>query len=356
MKKYYFFFVLILILGCSKDRAVDPLPSWNESVTKKAIIEFVKNSTEEGSKGFIQPEDRIATFDNDGTLWSEVPTVEVSFINSQLKQALARNPALMKKEPFRTVTRYGEKALTKLKMKDIIIIMTTALSGMTEDEFASQTRTFLQTAQHPKYRVPYQNLTYKPMTELVSYLQQRGFKVYICSGGDVAFMRVIAPEIYNIPPENVIGAYFADKAVDRAGKLVIMRTPKLITTNDQAEKPVNILQRIGRRPVFAAGNVRSGGDIEHLRYSSEGSLPSLQLMINHDDADREAAYSEPNNASLIAAKKFNWHVVSMKEDWKQIFNNLDTTNLTRVSKKEESKKLRAHLLPRRLSAKSEASR
>lgn len=332
-KIIFILFVSISFCSCTGKKITDPLPSWNDGSTKKAIIEFVENATTEGHKNFIQQEDRIATFDNDGTLWSEVPIAEVSFINNQLKQALARNPALMRKEPFRTITRDGEKALAKLKMKDIITIMTTALSGTTEEEFASQARTFLQTAQHPKYRVPYQNLTYKPMMELVSYLQHEGFKVYICSGGDVAFMRVIAPEIYNIPVENVIGSYFVDKTVERAGKLVIMRTAKLITTNDQAEKPVNILQRIGRRPVFAAGNVRNGGDIEHLRYSSEGTLPSLQLMINHDDADREAAYAEPNNASLIAAKKFNWHVVSIKSDWKQIFNNLDTTGLTKLSKK-----------------------
>lgn len=330
--------ILVLVLtttlaGCTK-KIIDPLPSWNEGPTKSSIIEFVENATNERNKNFIQPEDRIATFDNDGTLWSEVPTVEVAFINSQLKQALARKPSLMKKEPFRSVVRGGEAAVAKLKMTDIITLMTTALSGMTEDEFASQSRTFLQTNEHPKYRVPYQNMTFKPMTELVGYLQKAGFKVYICSGGDVTFMRVIAPEIYNIPPENVIGAYFADKTVERAGKLVLLRTPKLISTNDMAEKPVNIAQRIGRRPVFAAGNVRSGGDIEHLRYSSEGPLPSLQLMINHDDADREAAYGEANNASIIAAKKFNWHIVSIKNDWKQIFNDNANKGLTRVSKAE----------------------
>jgi len=310
---------------------MDPLPSWNEGATKSAILDFVKNATHEGSKGFIQLEDRIATFDNDGTLWSEVPTVEVAFINSQLKKTLATNTALRNKRPFNIVMKEGEAALTKLTMSDIITLMTTALAGMSEDEFAAQSKSFLETAQHPKYRVPYQNLTFKPMTELVTYLQENGFQVYVCSGGDKAFMRVIAPQIYGIAPENVIGAYFADKTVEKNGKLIVMRTPKLITTNDKDEKPANIVQFIGRRPVFAAGNVRNGGDIEHLRYSSEGPLPSLQLLVNHDDADREAAYAEPKGESLAAAKKFNWHVVSVKNDWKQVFQNLTQDGLSKVS-------------------------
>lgn len=324
---------IFIIVGCSKS-PLDPLPSWNEGATKKAIVDFVHNATQEGNKGFIQPEDRIATFDNDGTMWSETPTVEIEFIKSQLKKKMTTNPGLMKQEPFKSLTKGDEAALLKLKISDILKIMATAMTGMSEDEFADQALTFYKTAVHPRYRVPYQNLTYKPMTELVTYLQKAGFQIYICSGGDVALMRAVTPMIYGIPPEHVIGAYFVDKAVEKGDRLVLMRTPKLATTNDMAEKPVNILQRIGRRPVFAAGNVRTGGDIDHLRYSGEGALPSLQLMINHDDADREAAYAEKNGASLAAAKKFNWFVVSIKNDWKQIFSDssLETTKISQAAK------------------------
>ncbi|WP_413288192.1 HAD family hydrolase [Bdellovibrio sp. HCB337] len=327
--------LLMLLLGVlvACERApVDPLPSWNDGATKAAIIQFVAKVTDEKSDSFIAPEDRIATFDNDGTLWSEVPDAEVAFTEIRLRRILEKRPTLKKREPYKSLLAKSGSRTPHLSQKEVLDILALTHSGMSEDDFANEARGFFMFTQHPKYDVPYQNLTFKPMTELLSYLQSKDFKVYICSGGDLSFLRAIAPELYGVPPENIMGAFFVDTAGEKKGKMIFMRTEKIAGLNDREEKAINIYRHIGRRPIFAAGNIRNGGDIAHLRYSSEGTLPSLQILVNHDDPDREAAYGEKNNESLNAAKKYNWHVVSIKNDWKTVFPIVNGRGLGKMSK------------------------
>ncbi|WP_413586644.1 HAD family hydrolase [Bdellovibrio sp. HCB274] len=313
-----FLFYLAFFLNSSLAFAADPLPSWNEGDLKKSIVSFVREVTTEGPR-FVKPEDRIATFDNDGTLWSEVPTVEVEFTKVRLKDVLARNPAMKNKEPYRTLLREGKSALPHMTQKQILDIMAVTHSGMSEPDFTKEVQEFFKTALHPKLNVPYSQTAYQPMLELLSYLRENDFKLFICSGGDISFMRVVATEMYGIPSQNIIGSFFVDRTREVDGKLVVMRTSSLGMMNDKDGKPVSIVRHIGKRPILSVGNERSGGDIAHLRYSRESAGPNLQIMINHDDAERESAYTEKDGASLTAAKKFGFKVLSMKNDWKQIF-------------------------------------
>lgn len=322
MKRFSVFIFSFLLIGFSVSvpaAAADPLPSWNQGESKSAILKFVSDITSKSGTHFVKPEDRIATFDNDGTLWSEVPTVEVEFTKLRLREVLDKNPRLKKQEPYKTLLARGKEAVPFLTQKQILDIMARTHSGMTETEFREQVKDFFANTTHPKFQVPYTQTTYKPMLELISYLKDNGFQVFICSGGDTSFMRVVATDIYGIPSENVIGSYFVDKTIEQDGKLVIMRTSTLAMVNDGPNKPVGIMRQIGKRPIFSAGNERSGGDIAHLRFSSEGRNESLQLMINHDDPVREFAYQEKDRTSLLAAAKYHWQTVSIKNDWKQVF-------------------------------------
>jgi hypothetical protein len=312
-------YVLCLLIASAAWAKEDPLPSWREGQNKQSILKFVSEVTTEKGLGYVKPEDRIATFDNDGTLWSEVPTVEVEFAKVRLHDVLAKNPSLKQTEPYKSLLAKGKAAVPLLTQKQILDIMARTLSGMTEDEFTKEAREFYSKARHPKLNLPYSQTGYQPMIELMAYLRENNFKVFISSGGDISFMRIVANEMYNVPSENVIGSFFTDKTIEQNGKLIIQRTAQLGMMNDKEGKPVGIQRHIGKRPIFSAGNVRSGGDVEHLRYSSEGPGTTLQLMINHDDAEREAAYAEKDGRSLDAAKKYNWKVISMKNDWKDIF-------------------------------------
>jgi hypothetical protein len=312
-------YLLCLLMASTTWAKEDPLPSWHEGPTKQSILKFVSDVTTEKGSGFVKPEDRIATFDNDGTLWSEVPTVEVEFAKVRLAEVLQKDPSLKQIEPYKSLLAKGKAAVPLLTQKQILDILARTLSGMTEADFAKESREFYTKARHPKLNLPYSQTGYQPMIELMAYLRENNFKVFISSGGDTSFMRVVATEMYNVPSENIIGSYFTDKAVEQDGKLVIQRTSQLGMMNDKEGKPVGILRHIGKRPIFSAGNVRSGGDVEHLRYSSEGPGVTLQIMNNHDDAEREAAYEEKDGKSLAAAKKYGWKVISIKNDWKDVF-------------------------------------
>ncbi|WP_413583187.1 HAD family hydrolase [Bdellovibrio sp. HCB288] len=310
---------LIVFLWVGLVQAADPLPSWNEGNLKKEIISFVNDVTKENGSRYVRPEDRIATFDNDGTLWSEVPTIELEFTKYRIKEIIAANPALKKQEPYKSLLAKAAGADVKLTQKQILDIVARTHSGMSEEEFGKQVREFFKEARHPKLQVPYTQAVYQPMLELLAYLRENNFQIFISSGGEIAFMRQVAPEIYGVPTQNIIGSFFVDKTEEKNGRLQIMRTAQLGLLNDKGGKPVGIIRHIGKRPIISVGNERNGGDIEHLRFSSENPLPNFQIMVNHDDADREAAYSEKDNASLNASKKFGFKVLSMKNDWKQIF-------------------------------------
>jgi phosphoserine phosphatase len=313
------FIILSLLISQTLIAKADVLPTWKDGENKQAIIKFVEKVIDKKSPEYVKPEDRIATFDNDGTLWSEVPTVEVEFTKMRLKEMIQKDPKLAQKEPYKSLVMH-KKSPPKLNQKEMMEVFATTHAGMNENEFAQSVKGFFQQAKHPKLNVPYTQTAYKPMLELISYLKENEFSVFICSGGDTSFMRVVATEIYGIPSQNIIGTSLKDKTVEKDGKLSVIRTDKLDLLNDKEGKPVGINRQIGKRPIFAAGNVRSGGDIDHLRYSKEGALPSLQLMINHDDAKRESAYNEKDNQSLNMAKKYGWKIISIKDDWGDVFS------------------------------------
>ena len=297
--------------------ATDPLPSWNDGQLKQSIIEFVSKTTTEGSPDFIPVADRIATFDNDGTLWAEQPVIQGLFAFSRVKDVVEKNPSLKSKQPFRAVLEGDHEYLHKMEMEELVGLVMATHTGMNQQEFETKAQEFFATARHPKLGVPIANLVYKPQVELLQYLRANGFKTFICSGGTVELMRVIGEEYYGIPDEQVIGSTFKYTFDEESNS--IMREGALNSLDDKKEKPVNIQYHIGKRPVFACGNERSGGDIYMLRFSQGNKYPSYQLLVNHDDEAREFLYQEADSISLKWAKKYNWNVVSMKNDWKEIF-------------------------------------
>ncbi len=296
----------------------DPLPSWNEGDNKKAIIDFVKAVTTEGGSSFVNPGDRIATFDNDGTLWAEQPVIQLLFVFERVKQMAEGNPALKEQQPFKAIIENDREYLKTLSEADVIKLFVATQTGMTESEFAKEAARFFSSAQSPSGK-PISQLVYQPQLELLNFLRANGFKTFICSGGSVEFMRAISQQYYGIPPEQVIGTQFKYVYKDSSAVNDIVRQPALHSFNDKQEKPLNIQYFIGKRPILACGNEGGGGDIYMLRFSQGSSYPSLQLLINHDDKDREFYYQEKDNKSLDWAGKYNWHVVSMKNDWKTIF-------------------------------------
>ena len=321
---------IILVTSCNNnnqsdifDKAVseretmsDPLPSWNEGKLKQAIIGYVKKVTDSTTDAFIPAIDRIATFDNDGTLWAEKPIVQEVFVLYQLNKLIQKNPSLKNQQPFKAVLENDKTYLEKNKQAALQLVAATH-TGMTEDEFESSVKDFFSTAVYPGRNVPVRKIIYQPQIELLNYLRANGFKTFICSGGTVEFVRGISEELYGIPKYQVIGTTFKYKFNDST--VTIMREPSPFLINDKGGKPVGIQMHIGERPVFACGNEGGEGDIEMLMYSQSSKYPSFQLLINHDDAEREYAYSEKSNASINAATKNNWNIVSIKNDWKQVF-------------------------------------
>lgn len=300
----------------------DPLPSWNETKTKSNIIDFVTSVTDENSTLYVKPYDRIATFDNDGTLWCEVPTVQVAYTVDRVKEMIPSHPE-WKDEKIFTALIEGDKEYIDQDIaeggKGLMKVIAATNTGMTLEVFKKEVSDFFAKAEHPKFKVPFTKIYYVPMLELLNYLRANEFEVFICSGGGLDFMRVISYEVYGIPTQNVIGSFGKSKFEVTDGSDEIMKLPDLILINDKAGKPVGIDYFIGRKPIFSAGNVRSGGDIEMNEYCQSNSLPSIQLIVNHDDPVREFEYSEKGNESLDACAKYDWNVVSMKNDWKKIF-------------------------------------
>lgn len=303
----------------AKPARIDPLPSWNQGVVKQSIIDFVTRVTTKGSPDFVSVEDRIATFDNDGTLWAEQPTyIQVLFVLARLEDAAADDPTLRKKQPFKAALERDMTYLSQISEAEVMELLTATHSNTTQEQFEAEVRSFYETATHPTLKVPVTKVGYKPMRELLDYLRANGFQTWICSGGGIDFMRMITKQIYDIPPQQVIGSSGKKEFIDKDRTQVVWRLPAVARVNDKAGKPIGIDLHIGKRPVFAAGNVKSGGDIAMLTYSQQRS-PSFQLLINHDDAKREFAYQEKNNASLNAANANGWTVVSIKNDWKTVF-------------------------------------
>ncbi len=305
----------------------DPLSSWRDGAVKTAILDYVSQVTTEGSEGFIPPHDRIATFDNDGTLWCEQPYGQAMFVLGKVQDRVAAQPELAQ-NPVVTALMAEDRAYfaNPDALQELIQLLVTVSAGMTQAEFDRQASQYLATSLHPTYGVKYTALGYQPQRELLDYLSANGFQIWICTGGGIDFVRLISESMYGIPPYRVIGSAIKKEYRATDGLNDLWRLPELDLLNDKEGKPVGIDRTIGQPPVFACGNVRSGGDIAMLTYSQSAPYPSFQLLINHDDGDREFAYDEPDNASLNAARQYGWQVVSMKNDWRRIF-------ATEVSKK-----------------------
>lgn len=313
----------VVFTACTAQSA-DPLPSWNDGDVKLAISHFVTSITTEGSPNFVPPEQRIATFDNDGTLWSEQPVVQLEYVAYQIKKMSSQHPEWKSQDPYKAVLEGDKNYLVNDYLnnhgKGLHELVLATHAGMTAQDFDEMVLEFFNNAQHPKFKQMYSQTAYQPMLELLAYLRNNGFKTYLSSGGGIDFMRVIAMDTYGIVPENVIGSFAINSFEQVDGEWTIVKGTKNIFMHDGVTKPVGINLRIGRIPIFVAGNVRSGGDIGQLTYSQTNELPNFQLLINHDDEVREFAYAESDNASLDAAESGGWHVVSMKHDWQRIFS------------------------------------
>lgn len=297
----------------------DPLPSWNDGKIKKEIIAYVSKVTKEGSPDFIPVENRIATFDNDGTLWAEKPYVQELFAFYRVKKMIEANPELAQKQPFKAVVEKDKTYFEKGGEKALIELVAATHTGMTEDEFENSAKEFFASAQYPGKNVPIKQIRYQPQLELLNYLRANGFKTFIVTGGTVELVRVISADFYGIPKEQVVGTSFKYKFDDEAN--TINREPALNFFDDKEGKPVAIQLHIGQRPVFACGNEGGAGDLAMLRYSSGSKYPSFQMIVNHDDSTREYNYQEKDNLSLNTAEKYKYHVISMKDDWKVMFPN-----------------------------------
>ncbi|HKQ76764.1 MAG TPA: HAD family hydrolase [Blastocatellia bacterium] len=298
----------------------DPLPSWNDGATKRGIIDFVTRVTREGGPDFVPVADRIATLDNDGTLWVEKPApVEAYFVFARVHELAARDPSLKDRQPFKAAIEGDIAYFREAGKKAFLDLFVATETGTDQERFAAEARKFIENWRNPKLDRSFTQITYQPMIELLAYLRRNGFQTWICSGGTVDFLRVYAPQIYGIPIDQIIGSELKLESRMEGGRLLVWRLPEIETINDKGGKPVGIDRHIGKRPIFVAGNVLSGGDIAMMEYSKGRKGPSFQLLINHDDAAREFAYAEKDDASLNAAKKYGFTVVSIKNDWKTVF-------------------------------------
>lgn len=295
----------------------DPLPSWNDGALKKDIIAYVEKVTKEGSPDFIPEEYRIATFDNDGTLWAEKPYVQELFAFYRVQKMVEAKPELAQKQPFKAVIEKDKTFFEKGGDKALIELVAATHTGMTEDEFEASVNDFFKGAKYPGKNVPVKQIRYQPQLELLNYLRANGFKTYIVTGGTIEVVRAISQDFYGIPKDQVVGTSFKYKY--DAAKNAVQREAALDHFNDKEGKPVGIQLHIGQRPVFACGNEGGAGDIAMLTYSQGNKYPSFQLLVNHNDSIREYKYQEKDNASLNAAAKNKWHVVDMQKDWKKVF-------------------------------------
>ena len=313
-----------LVLGvATAGQAAPALTSWNEGEAKQAIVAFVTAATDPSKRSFIPPAERIAVFDNDGTLWGEQPLYfQLAFALDRVKALAPQHPEWKSTEPFASLLRGDLKTALAGGEHAIIEIVMATHAGMTTEEFAATARDWLAKARHPQTGRLYTGMVYQPMLELLGYLRANGFKTFIVSGGGVEFLRVFAEEAYGIPPEQVVGSSIRTKYAVRDGVPVIERLPEIDFIDDKAGKPVGIHKFIGRRPVLAFGN--SDGDFEMLEWSTSGPGPRLGLLLRHDDAAREVAYDRDSSIGRLArgldeAGARGWRVVSMKSDWRELY-------------------------------------
>jgi phosphoglycolate phosphatase-like HAD superfamily hydrolase len=332
---------LVLLLGLSAQLPITApaqtpplpgglLPSWNDGSAKQAIFDFVRATIDRSSPNYVSPEDRVAVFDQDGTLWVEHPMyTQVVYCLERVPAVVARKPELKNVEPFKTVLSGNREAMAKLSMRDLEKILIVTLTGMSVEEFSAEAKKWLETARHPRWNRPYTERAYHPMIELLRYLRDNAYKTYIVTGGGQDFVRVYARQVYGIPPEQVVGTAGGTKfGYGKDGRPFLTKEPKLLLNDNNAGKPEGIRLIIGRRPYAAFGN--STGDRQMLEWTGGGDGVRLKMLVLHDDPEREYAYGPaaglPDSkvgtftpALLDEAKKKDWIVISMKKDWKRIF-------------------------------------
>lgn len=321
-RKIAFGWLAVLCLT-SLSLAQQSLLSWNDGKTRQAIEAFVERVTTPGSADFVPPAERIAVFDNDGTLWSEQPMyVQLAFVIDRVKAMAPEHPEWKDRAPFNAALTGDFKALAAAGERGLMELVLATHAGMTADEFEQVVKDWIATAKHPVYQRPYTECVYQPMRELLEYLRANEFKTFIVSGGGIEFMRPWAEAVYGIPPEQVIGSSVKLKYEVRDGRPVLLRLPEIDFIDDKAGKPVGIHRQIGRRPIFAAGN--SDGDFEMLEYTTAGAGPRFGLLLHHTDDQRETAYDRQSpfgrlDKALDAAPQRGWTVIDMRQDWKQVF-------------------------------------
>jgi len=311
----------LLVSACAAPG--DPLPSWNDGPTKQSITDFVDRVTDPASPDFVPEPERIAVFDNDGTLWAEQPLYfQLLFALDRVRALADERPEWRGRQPFQAILDDDQEALRQLSLHDVMQVVMATHAGMTVDEFNRNVADWLDTARHPRFDQPFPYMTYQPMLELLDYLRANGFKTFIVSGGGRDFLRVFAEERYGIPPEQVMGSMgqTAFEVWDEGP--VLVKRPGIDFLDDKAGKPVGIHRFIGRRPIAAFGN--SDGDLQMLQYTAAGEGQSLMVLLHHDDAEREWAYDRESpvgrlDAALDEAGERGWTVISMRDDWNRVF-------------------------------------
>ena len=313
---------IVALLSCSsqpkEDLRKEDLKNWNETALKQEIIAFVEAVTIPGSTEFVAQEDRIAVFDNDGTLWNEKPLyIPVEYEITYLKEAVPQNPELQNNKLYTEIAKGNLAVMKDFSSFELINLLFASHKGQKEADYESSVYSFLNEKQHSKFKRPFKELVYQPMVELVQYLQDNKFKVFIVTGGEITFVRTVSKEIYNIEPENVIGSSVLLKYVSDSTGTYLMRTEKIQSVNDKYFKPSNIGLHIGKKPIFAAGN--SDGDYEMMEYTLSGEGPSMAIILNHDDEEREYDYMHGTEKAIADADSIGWHIVSMKKEFKTVF-------------------------------------
>ena len=301
----------------------DPLPSWNDTAPKKTIIDFVNAVTDPGSKSFVDPEERVATFDNDGTLWVEYPMyTQILFALDRVKKLAPQHPEWKTRQPFKALLEGDMKTVAASGEKGVMEILMATHAGMTANQFGREVSDWLAANQQPRFKHLYTECIYQPQLELLEYLRANGFKNFIVSGGGIQFMRPMTKKAYGIPPEQVIGSSVICEFKIVDGQPEIIRMPKIGFIDDKAGKPVGIYEHIGRRPLLAFGN--SDSDMQMIQYTKAGAGPRLGLYVHHTDAEREYAYDRESHVGkldkvLDMADANGWIIVDMKKDWKRVF-------------------------------------
>lgn len=316
-------FAITAVWRAPGQSGVDPLPSWNEGVAKSTIRAFVARVTTEGEAGYVPPTDRIAVFDDDGTLWCEQPVyVEAAFAYARVARLLQRQPVLAARQPYKAIIERDSRALAAMGEKSVAEIIASTHSGISTTDFDSIVVHWLNSARHPRFGTRYNELAYQPMLDLLAYLRANGFKTYVVAAGGVDFTRAWAPAVYGIPREQIIGSSVRLAFELRDGKPRLRRLPTLDFLDDGSGKPVGIYRVIAQRPILAFGN--SDADLPMLQYTDDGARPRLLLLLRHDDAEREYSYDRVSkigrlDKALDDARVHGWTVVSMKNDWATVF-------------------------------------